>query len=196
MNTAELSLLEIPSRDSIVSPLQAVALYDELSSLVYAEEALNALAHASGNGRLLQRRLWSFASLLRLDVRHESIRVASEADIIIVATGSSGTIPSHVISWLNSSLRENGKGAPVMVALDEDCIEQRGAAPALLSELSVIATRWGSPLICNTEFDERLEHGLVTELARRNEYQLSPERDPGIYNLLSFMPAGRWGINE
>lgn len=197
MNADELSLSGwISSRDAAVRPIHAVAIYDEWSSLVYAQEALNALMHSTGGNLQLHRSIWSFSMLMRLDVRHESIRVASEADIIIVASASSSRIPSHVISWLNSTLRDNGMGAPVLVALDVEGLEQSDAASEGISDLRVVATRWGSPLICNAEFDDRLEQGLITELTGRYDARYDPERDSNFYKLLSVSPSGGWGLNE
>lgn len=196
----EISELNLPplktSRDLTARPLHAVALYDEWISLVYAQEALHSLEHSIFKDLYLYRSIWSFAKLTRLDLRHESIRVASEADIIIVVADSAATIPNHVISWLNASIRENGKGAPALVALDSGNIEAGNAASDLFSELSVISTRWGSPLLYNAEFDEHLEADLIADLTRRNEYRHGSDEQADLYRLLSLPPSGSWGLNE
>lgn len=167
-----------------VRPLRAVAIYDDLVSLVYAQEALSSLKHTIPADLYLDWNIWSFARLMKLDVRHESIRVASEADIIIVASHSSAaSIPAHIVTWLNSALQENSTGAPLLVALDEKNIEKRDPASVLLSELSDIAQYWDSPLICNTEFDECLENGLITGLAMHQDQSRSSS-NPTLYKLL------------
>ena len=176
-----------------VPALKVVALYDGFISAVYAHEAVGSLAMAVRPFMDVESSAWSFAMLSRLDLRHPSIREAAEADMIIIAADASLPLPPHIRTWLTRSLQENGKGAPLIVAIHEEDAEQAEATSPLHEDLGYIAERWGTPLLRNGEYDAHLERGLAGDLAsRRGSHGTSVEFD----RLFSAHPTGAWGINE
>ena len=174
--------------------LNVVALYDGFMTAVYAHEAVGSLTMAVRPHANVASRVWSFDMLTRLDVRHPSIRVASEADVIIVAADASAPLPHHVLSWLARSVQENGKGAPVIVAIHQEEPGTEQTIQPLLVDLRTITDRWNAPLLCNGEFDRFLDEGVTTCLANGGRASLSVI-ESGI-PIPAPHPAGRWGINE
>lgn len=173
--------------------LKVVSLYDGFISAVYAHEAVGSLAMAVRPFMDVESSAWSFAMLSRLDLRHPSIREAAEADMIIIAADASLPLPAHIRTWLTRSLQENGKGAPLIVAIHQEDDEQAEATSPLHEDLGFIAERWGTQLLRNGEFDAHLERGLAGSLASRiGSDGASVEFD----RLFSSQPAGAWGINE
>jgi hypothetical protein len=176
------------------STLNVVALYDGFMTAVYAHEAVGSLTMAVRPHANVDSRLWSFDMLTRLEARHPSIRVASEADVIIIAADASTPLPHHVLSWLARSVQENGKGAPVIVAIHHEEAGMEQTMAPLLTDLRTITGRWNAPLLCNGDFDKFLEQDVPSNLADGGRAGLS-----AIESGIPFPAqhqAGRWGINE
>jgi hypothetical protein len=176
------------------STLNVVALHDGFMTAVYAHEAVGSLTMAARPHVNVASRAWSFDMLTRLDVRHPSIRMASEADVIIIAADACAPLPHHVMSWLARSMQENGKGAPVIVAIHQEEPEMELTGPPLLTDLHTITDRWNVPLLCNGDFDKFLEQDVPTSHPDGERANVS-----AIESAIPFPAphqAGRWGINE
>lgn len=173
--------------------LKVIAVYDGFTSAVYAHEAVGSLAMAIRPFAHLVNNVWSFDMLARLDLRHSTIRVAAEADVIIIAAEAARALPAHVETWLVRSLQENARGSPLIVVIDQEESGHEEESPPLCEHLTTIAGHWGTPLLRNGEFDSRLERGLATELTDRTDHGGATA---DLNRLLSAHPAGYWGINE
>jgi hypothetical protein len=173
--------------------LQVAALYEELPAFVRTHEVLKSLALVIHPKMCVLGNLWSFDSLTRLDLRHARGRVASEADVILVASSAASPLPTHVKSWITATLRANDKGAPVLVALYEEVRARKTAIPALREDLLTIAAQWRIPLLCNGDFDARLENDFMQSLTGREKTTASVFQ---LNKLLSTPNTKRWGIND
>jgi hypothetical protein len=172
------------------APVRVVVVYDSLSAAASAQENIQMLVLR--NGWRAQTSIWSFDSLARLDTRHASARRAAEANVIFVSTEASTTLPSYVSSWLTHCLRENRHGAPVIAAVYENRAPSRAPMPELRRELTSLAARWRTPLLCNDEVPER----LAAELGDLERPPQTTAASFDLERLLASPRRGAWGIND
>lgn len=128
--------------------------------------------------------------LVRLDVRHLSIREVALADILILAAGTD-PLPDHITAWVTTSLQECGHGPPVLIALHP---EVSPPPTPLCAFLRHTADLWHADFLCNEDLLLRMEQGWVPQLLQRRHHQ-DIEADPDEAGHPEF--AGyRWGIND
>jgi hypothetical protein len=168
-----------------------VGLCDTMASAAYAHEAIGALSIACRLHLRVESAIWSFDTLTRLDIRHASLRRATQAHALVVAANAALPLPSHVSSWLLDSLRQRDDTAPVIVALFEEDTAARSGGSKLLADLRGIASRWRAPVLCNSEFHDSLDSMVMAQIHSRNLQPSKPTNDVRL-------PAGCWrgGINE
>ncbi len=181
------------ARSSSGTTLHVVAVYDSPANAVEVQAAEEALTMAAGPDVSIQCLTWSFDMLVRLDVRHLSIREAARADILILSASGKQPLPAHIIAWVTTCLQQSGHGAPVLTALHPEVLAPEPISP-LCDFLSNTAVLWQTDFLCNEDFTVGLEQGLVAQLLQRRRHQ-EIETDPteaGHPEISGF----RWGIND
>lgn len=174
--------------------LRVMALYDDLKAQENAHAALEALMKACGSRVQIESRAWNFNMLTRLDLRHASARIASSADLMIVAAQPSAALPAHVKSWMTTCLRQHSNTLPALMAADEECFRKpSGNQSALICELLAIAATWSTRLLCNQEFNEKMEPHWMNSLAPPESGR---ELQSTVQDSLSVRCRTRGGINE
>ena len=171
--------------------IKVAAIYDGLMSFVYAHEAFGSLGLAAAPHARIESNVWSFDNLIRLDLRHASLRIAAEAELILVAAGPESALPRHVQDWLKEVLREDREHTPVIVALHERMANVAGQLPLFLRQLKVLAAGWRAPVLTSGEFDGWLRNEFAAGCAGEAESG-ADEKVTSPPSLL----ADRWGINE
>jgi hypothetical protein len=177
-----------------VTTLRVISLHDGCMGAEHACEAAKAIALAGGSRTAVQCMSWGFDMLSRLDLRHASIREASQVDVLIASTFACEPLPDHVRSWVTACLRTNGRGMPVIVALHHEQPARSQSRSSLCEFLSSIAARRQSDFLCNEAFDLRLGQGLVSQLVERRRRLDGREAD--VHPAGAAECGARWGINE
>ena len=87
---------------------------------------------------------WCFDKLASApDVRCLSLRIASEADLIIVAASGAARVPDHVGRWLDSILQQQQRGDRAILIALESHDQAASAVPGALEEfVHQEADRW------------------------------------------------------
>jgi len=171
-----------------------VAIHDDFSGSVRAQEALEWLQHSLGSDLHVRSVSWSFQKLERMDLRAMSVRAAAAADVIIVAASDTRAVPDQVRRWLDSSLQQQRGNRALLVALHDE--DQDDAAPPgpLCSHLKRLAARWQTEFLCNDDFDRRLDHDFALRfIHQKADTSLRPYPPFGI-DFFSAPECG--GINE
>jgi hypothetical protein len=92
---------------------------------------------------------WTFEKLVSaLDIRAMSVRIGTEADMIIIATSRAEPLPDHVKRWLDSITWQQCEDRALVLALEEDAHSPCAHTSALCEDLQQWAARWHAQLIC------------------------------------------------
>jgi len=172
-----------------------VAIHDDFSAGIRAQEALKWLEHSLGSDLEIRSLCWSFHKLERVDLRAMTIREAAAADVIIVAADDTQHLPEHISRWLDASLQNSKGGHVVLVALHDEG-EDAACDPegALCSQLRHVAGLRCTQFMCNKDFDERLDrHHALRVIDQKREASLHSHRPLELY---FHSAAGPGGINE
>jgi hypothetical protein len=62
---------------------------------------------------------WAFGKLEVLDTRAMSVRIASAADIIVMAASDQSAMPEQMKRWLESVMREQRESRALLIGLDD-----------------------------------------------------------------------------
>jgi len=171
-----------------------VAIHDDFSASVRAREALEWLEHSLGADLHVRSISWSFQKLERMDLRAMSVRAAAAADVIIVAASDTQPVPDQVRRWLDSSLQQQRGSRAVLVALHDEDHDDTAPPGPLCSHLKRLAVRWQTELICNNDFDRRLDRDFAMRFIHQEaDTSFRPHQPFGI-DFYSAPECG--GINE
>ncbi len=149
-------------------PLHVAALYDGFTSSVYAHQAIESLAMALLPVSPIEPFMWSFAGLVSPDIRSASLLNASETDVIVVSASGTAPLPNHVKSWFSICFQECAPKRPLIVAIHQYDLDTPDTTLPLCLDLAEIASQWQTQVLCNNEFDARLDDGLAGELTHLN----------------------------
>lgn len=166
------------------------AIYDGLADCFRAKEALDSLKHVLAPQVQVRSKLWSYQQLLRLDIRAMALRVAADADMIIVAASAQASLPHAIERWLDSCLAEHRALRPILVALadDEDLAAGRHGGKFSLS-LRQFASRWRADFMSGAEMDQKVDASFVQLRSRSaksphfEQPRLEPDTSPRLYGI-------------
>lgn len=188
------STLGKPNGRAAKTGLSVIAIHDGFFAGIRAKEALEWLKHTLGSELQILPISWSFEQLERLDLRATSIRSAAAADVLIVSVSGLKPLPDHIRKWLCSSLAEQWRTHPTLVALHDENTEIGCDQRPACMQLRQVACGLHTNFVCNEDFDRIFDQEFATQLIRRKSQDALHRTQ---YIGEDFYSTPRvWGIND
>ena len=122
---------------------------------------------------------WTFEKLVSaLDIRAMSVRIGTEADMIIIATSRAEPLPDHIKRWLDSITWQQREDRALVLALEGDVHSTCAHKSTLCAHLQPWAARRQAELICCEDIHHQPSRQSI--LRRINErFHHVPTSSPG-----------------
>lgn len=178
-------LLHCPS----TTPFRLLIAWEDQASFLRARKVQNDVETLFGEEIPISRTFWNFSLLRHKQLLEHAIVEAAGADMIVISVCGGGTLPSHVVAWVNGwpARRETGQAA--LVALIGP-LEENASAQPVIAYLRRVSGSHGMDFFCNQD-----GLGPVTI----SEPSVSPENDPmsaqDVFDVRA-VPLRHWGIND
>jgi len=129
-----------------------IAIYDGYQAEMQVNHAFTWLHQSFRADLRMSFNSWAFEKLVAaLDIRAMSVRIGTEADMIIIAASSGEPLPDHIKRWLDSIIWQQDKDRAMVLALEPDANSPCAHIHTLCENLQEWATRWQAKLICCTD---------------------------------------------
>lgn len=174
------------------SSLEVVAICEGLIGAVYAHEAVESLGQMLNSDTMVRSSYWKFDMLDGQDNHHPSLRLAANADLIVVSAFCDEPLPAHVCSWLMNVMRESNDTPPFLAAFHPGIDDGSILTSPMCEFLGAVASLWHTEFLCNDSFDHRLHVGLPTELLLRQA--VKPRMHSSIHHRAAPANGFCWGI--
>jgi hypothetical protein len=136
-------------RDGTIAPFSVIAIHDGYQAEMQVNHAFTWLHQSFSADLRMSFNSWAFEKLVAaLDIRAMSVRIGTEADMIIIATSSGEPLPDHIKRWLDSIIWRQDKDRAMVLALEPDAHSPCAHINALCENLQQWAARWQAKLIC------------------------------------------------
>jgi hypothetical protein len=145
-----------------------VAIHDGHQAEMKVNQAFTWLHDCFRNDLRLFFNAWTFEKLVSaLDTRALSIRIGAEADMIIIATSATESLPPHITRWLDSIICQQNRGRALILGLDPDGSHAFEHERTLADELQSLALRWQTEFVHCTDIHHHPSRQII--LRRINE---------------------------
>jgi hypothetical protein len=125
-----------------------VAIHDGHQAEMKVNQAFTWLHDCFRNDLRLFFNAWTFEKLVSaLDTRALSIRIGAEADMIIIATSATESLPAHITRWLDSIICQQNRGRALILGLAPDGSHAFEHERTLADELQSLAERWQTEFV-------------------------------------------------
>jgi hypothetical protein len=136
-------------RDGTIAPFSAIAIHDGYQAEMQVNHAFTWLHQSFRADLRMSFNSWSFEKLVAaLDIRAMSVRMGSEADVIILSTTSDEPLPDHIKRWLDSINCQQRDQRALLIALGDDARASFTHPGTLCEYLRQWAARWNADFIC------------------------------------------------
>jgi hypothetical protein len=164
------------SSDDTRASFSVIAIHDGYQAEMQVNQAFAWLHQSFRSDLRMTFKAWTFEKLVNApDIRAMSVRISTEADMIIIATSSSEPLPDHIKRWLDSTNWHQREDRALVLALEDDAHSAFAQKSTLGEELQQWAARWNADLICCADIhhqpsrqsilrriNERFHHGPAT----------------------------------
>jgi hypothetical protein len=164
------------SSDDTRASFSVIAIHDGYQAEMQVNQAFAWLHQCFRADLRMSFQAWTFEKLVSApDIRAMSVRIGTEADMIIIATSSAEPLPDHIKRWLDSITWQQREQRALILALEQDAHSPCAHTSTLCEDLQQWAVRWHTELICCADIhhqssrqsilrriNERFHHGPAT----------------------------------
>ncbi len=130
------------------SPLRSVMVYDDSEMAIRGKSAFDLYAKEMEEGEPGELSIWRFDMLDAPELHRAAVELAEAADMIIVATRDSRSLPDSVSTWLEHWPARRKSGAGAVVAVFDPATSAQAAASDVALLLWRAAERAGMDFFC------------------------------------------------
>jgi hypothetical protein len=167
------------SSDATIASLSVIAIHDGYQAEMQVNQAFAWLHQCFRADLRMSFKAWTFEKLVSaLDIRAMSVRIGTEADMIIIATSRAEPLPDHIKRWLDSITWQQREDRALVLALEEAAHSSCAHTSTLCEDLQQWAARWHAELICCADIHHQPSRQSI--LRRINErFHHVPASSPG-----------------
>ncbi len=137
------------SSDDTIASFSVIAVYDGCQAEMQVNQAFAWLHQCFRADLRMSFKAWTFEKLVSaLDILAMSVRIGTEADMIIIATSRAEPLPDHVKRWLDSITWQQREDRALVLALEGDVHSPCAHKSTLCEDLQPWAARRHAELIC------------------------------------------------
>lgn len=140
------------SSDDTIASFSVIAIHDGYQAEMQVNQAFAWLHQCFRADLRMSFKAWTFEKLVSaLDIRAMSVRIGTEADMIIIATSSAEPLPDHIKRWLDSITWQQREDRAFVLALTDDASSPSAHTGAFCEYLQQWAARWHAEIICGAD---------------------------------------------
>lgn len=160
MKSQLLEFKSTPADLQPAAPFNVVITYEDFEIGSRAKLACDYIVAHLGKGLVPAYTIWSFGIFQSLRVMESAAKNTAEADMIVLAAGSTTELPFEVEKWIEMWIEREPKIPSVLVALFDSKRGRIEEQPAALPYLENVASRGGMAFLCGglSEFNRPARH--------------------------------------
>lgn len=160
--------------DRACPSFSVIAIHDGYQAEMQVNRAFAWLHQCLSADLRMSFKAWSFEKLVAaLDIRAMSVRIAIEADLIIIATSSGMPLPDHIIRWLDSISGQRHEDKALFLALEDDAQSPCAHTSTLCGDLQQWAARWHVAVICCVDISHQSSRQSILRRINERFYRVS-----------------------
>jgi hypothetical protein len=129
--------------------LSFIAIYDGYQAEMQVNHAFTWLHQSLRADLRMSFNSWPSEKLVSSpDIRAVSVRVGTEADLLIIATSNSEPLPDHIKRWLDSTIWQQREQRTLIIATEDDAHASSALMGGLAEYIGKLAASWQANLIC------------------------------------------------